>query len=266
VVIGAEKSGTSSLFYYLGQHPGIFMPKRKVLDHLIHHPEKRSLFQGPNITYAKACPSRDRYFQMFIKAPGESIVGEVSHIYLYAAESPELIEEVLGAPKIIAIIRNPLERAYAQFAFHRQLGIEPLATFEEATEVEQVRIKAGWDPVYHYVRRGFYGEQLSRYYRLFPASDIRIYRFEHFFQNLKSSLADLLRFIGADAAFVPDTTQKYIPGGDPRSYEYVASSNDGLPESKPIKPETRCRLATIYAEDIRNTERLTGLDLSGWLD
>jgi hypothetical protein len=265
VVIGAEKSGTTSLYYYLREHPGIFVPPVKELNHLIHHPAMRSVFQGPDVTYKRACRSRIEYLQVFEDAPRGSVIGEITHIYLYAPESPGMIHEVLGGPKIIAVIRNPMDRAYSQFTFHKKFGLDPLPTFEEALDDEQARITAGWDPVFHYTERGFYGRQLHRYYRLFPESSIRIYKFEDFFRNPVASMADLYGFVGTDPTYVPDVTRKFMPGGDPRAPEFIASPNKGVPLAKPIAPETHHRLREIYMEDIHETERLTGLDLSDWL-
>jgi len=266
VVIGAEKAGTTSLYNYLFQHPGIFMPPVKQLNHLIEHPKKRSPFQGPDVTYKQAYQNRSDYFEVFRNAPEGSVIGEITHIYLYAPESPGLIHDVLGAPKIIAIIRNPVDRAYAQFIFHRSLHLEPLSTFEEALESEEARIKAGWDPVFHYQQRGFYGEQLSRYYKLFPAGNLRIYKFEDFYQDIAASMADLYRFVGADPAFTPDVTKKFMPGGDPRTPHFVSEESNGVPEPKQMLPETRQYLHQLYATDTMETERLTGLSLTDWLE
>ena len=264
VVVGAERSGTTSLHRYLRQHPAIFMPAAKSLAHLVNHPAKRSLLQGPNITYGTACRSRDEYLEALAGAAEADVVGELAHIYLYAPESPGLIRQTLGSPKIIAVIRNPIDRAYAKFALNSNFGIEPLATFDEALEVEDSRVRAGWDPVYHYTRRGFYGEQLARYFGLFPASDVRVYKFEDFFRDPAASMADLYGFVGADPAFVPDVSNKYTPAGDPRAPEFVAKPNDGPPKPKPVEPATRTRLTDLYAADVREAERLTGLDLSDW--
>lgn len=266
LVVGAAKAGTTSVHRYLSEHPGIFVPPKKELNHFIHHPVKRSPFQGPGVTYKKALRSREEYFSAFSRAPEGSVIGEVTHVYLYAEESPGLIREALGTPRIIAFLRNPVDRAYSQFAFHREFGLDPLDTFEEAVEREAERIRAGWDPVYHYVGRGFYGSQLTRYYRLFPESAIRVYKFEEFFRELVPAMADLYEFVGVDPSFVPDVSRKFVPGGDPRAPEFVASPNEGLPETKPMTSEVRHRLMETYAEDIREAERLTGLDLSDWLD
>ncbi len=266
LIIGAEKAGTTSLYNYLSQHPGIFMPPVKELNHLIQHPKKRSLFQGPDVTYKVAIQNRDDYFKVFSDAPEGTVVGEITHIYLYAPESPGLIHEVLGNPKVIAILRNPVDRAFSQFVFHRNLQLEPLPTFEEALTIEEARIKAGWDPVFHYQQRGFYGEQLSRYYKEFPEDELRIYKFEDFFQAPASSMSDLYGFVGADASFVPDITKKFIPGGDPRTPQFIADENKGVPRPKQIRPATRNYLHQLYAEDIMKTERLTGLNLSDWLE
>lgn len=266
VVIGAIKSGTTSLYYYLCQHPGIFMPPVKQLNHLISHPEKRSPFQGPDVTYKLACRNRSDYFDIFRDAPEEAVIGEVTHIYLYAPESPGLIHDVLDTPRIIAVLRNPIDRAYAQYSFLRKLQLEPLSTFEAALEIEKARIKAGWDPVFHYLNRGFYSKQLSRYYEIFPSANLKIYKFEDFFQEPASSMADLFRFIRVHEGFVPDLTKKHLPAGDPRNPQYLPFESNGVPEPKQMVPETREYLREFFAADIAAAEQLTGLNLGDWLE
>ncbi len=265
IVVGAEKSGTTSLYHYLSQHPDIFMPPVKELNHFIHFPENRTLFQGPDVTYKNACRTRDKYAKIYENVPDGQVCGEIAHIYLYAEESAGMIIETGYTPKIIAIIRNPVDRAYAQYVFHRQFGLEPRATFEESLEEEDRRVRAGWDPVFHYVRRGFYGKQLARYYAQFPEAHIRVYKFESFFKNPSAFIQDLYEFVGVNPNFLPDVTRKFIPGGDPRAPEFISMKCQDMPGRKPMNRKTRTRLAELYKEDLREAERLTGLDLSDWL-
>ena len=80
LVVGAARSGTTSVYGYLGQHPGIFVPAVKELNHLVHHPAKRSPLQGPDVTYKTALRSREEYLQVFRGAPRGCVMGEVTHI------------------------------------------------------------------------------------------------------------------------------------------------------------------------------------------
>jgi hypothetical protein len=264
VVVGAARSGTTSLYAYLRGHPGIFMPPVKELNHFIRHPTERSLLQGPDVTYRNACRSRKAYWSVFENAPEGSVPGEIAHIYLYAAESPAMIRDALGTPRIIAVIRNPIQRACSQYRFFRKLGLEPLATFEEALAREPERFRAGWDPMYYYIGRGFYGKQLARYYRIFPRSHIRVYKFEDFFRNPAAGLADLYGFVGAEPTFLPDISRKYLPLKDPRKRGLAPAQSDGVPGPVAVEGSTLRMLRDTYADDIRETESLTGLDLTDW--
>ena len=266
VVIGAEKSGTTSLYRYLADHPGIFMPPVKELNHLIDHPERRSMFQGPDVTFKIAVRSREEYWRVFADAPEGATVGELTHIYLYAPESPARIAEALGQPKLVAILRNPIDRAYAQYVFHRELGLEAEATFERSLEVEDGRVRAGWDPVYHYRRRGMYGEQLARYYERFDPASIRVYKFEEFFAEPAASMRSLYAFLGVDPEFVPGLDRVWVPGEDPRNPVLVGRPATGLPSRKPVDPSTRRMLADVFREDVLQLETLTGLSLRDWLE
>lgn len=263
LLLGAAKAGTTSLAQYLGQHPGVFMA-RKDLNYFLDHPAARSPFRGPDVTHARAAKGSEDYRAAFEEAPPGSLAGDASHIYLYAPEAPGLIRQRLGTPHLVVVLRHPVERAYSHYAFNRGLGTELLPSFEEALAAEDMRVEAGWDPVFHYRRRGLYGEQLARYLEVFPAARLQVLVFEELFADPAAALRGLFEFLGVDPDFAPDVSQVHVPGGDVRAPTIQAAPATGLPPPAPLDPALRRRLAAGYAEDLERLETATGLCLEAW--
>ena len=119
--------------------------------------------------------------------------------------------------KLIAILRNPVERAYSDFLMYRRDGKEKLGDFARALD-EQSDRAARQDPTGFYVSTGFYGRQLARYYDLFPADQIRVYLLEELTADSTRVLCRMFEFLGVDAAFVP---------GDERLQHLLATSPEG---------------------------------------
>lgn len=242
-IIGAAKSGTTSLFRYLSQHPQVFGSKLKEPTFFVSDAEKSvikaHLFQP--------CATLEEYRRHFEAASSELAVGEASPLYLYGCDSAELIHDFNPASKIIAILRNPVDRAFSHFNFLRQRGLEPIGRFDEALSLEAERIRCKSSPAFHYMERGKYGAQLARYYDCFHRDRIRVYRFEKFASAPLVVLEDLFEFLGVDSNFVPDIKIKH----NRLVYSPLAGSD-------------RSRLMEHFRNDVLRLESLTGQDFSEW--
>src|SRR5438105_15608557 len=128
VIAGAQKSGTTALNYYLKRHPQIALPVKKEL----HFFDRDELFAGAPVSY-------EPLHRMFRPTRPGTIAGENTPIYLYWRPALERIREYNAAIKLIAILRNPIERAFSQWNMQRQRGSEPLE-FLEAVQAEPGRI------------------------------------------------------------------------------------------------------------------------------
>jgi hypothetical protein len=191
-VIGAGKSGTTSLYHYLKQHPQIFMSPVK-------EPKYFSLagqslnFKGPGDQriVAQTTTTLEGYLELFRDAADEPILGEGSTIYLNTDDTARRIAEQVPDAKLVAILRHPADRAYSAYMHLRRDGYETLQTFSEALEAESGRVRAGY--YYHwYLRsRGYYGRQLKTYYDQFPPNQIKVYLYEDFSDSPHQVITDI---------------------------------------------------------------------------
>ena len=129
LIVGAAKSGTTSLFEYLAQHPEVYVAVCKELHYFSDAP------------YPKLANSDKEYENLFVGIINEKAIGESSVSYLSDTEAPYRINKLLKDVKIIILLRNPVDRAYAQWGHMYRLGYEKL-TFSQGLSQEASRIKS----------------------------------------------------------------------------------------------------------------------------
>lgn len=290
-VVGVAKAGTTSLYHYLAQHPDIYMSPVK--EPRFFALEGHSLdFPGPGDERVRETTTTtfEAYRALFDGVRGERAVGEASVIYLYHPGAAAAIARAIPDARIIALLRDPADRAYAAYLYQVRDGYEPLTSFEEGLAAEPRRMAGGWFPVWFYRDQGFYHRGLARYYERFDPTRIRVYLHDELAADPRAVLADAYRFLGVDDGFQPDVRTRYNPGGRPRSMRvqrfltrrhpakeaakrvipedwghrlisFVQPANLARP---PVSPETRTDLVDGYADDIEQLEGLIGRDLSSW--
>ncbi|NBB75270.1 MAG: sulfotransferase [Bacteroidetes bacterium] len=295
LIIGAAKSGTTSLYHYLRQHPDVFMPAVKE-PRFFAYAEDPPPMKGPGDARtneaAGAVYTLDAYRQLFAAASTETAVGEASPNYLYSATAPRLIREHIPDAQLIAILRNPVERAYSHFLHLVRSGREPLRNFEAALDAEPERIAAGWEWSWHYRRMGCYGEQLMRYLEHVDREQLTVHLFEDFKADPVALAQDIFHGLGVDEAFVPDTSMRYEKSGVPKNDRFqrfllnpdhwirrlsrylvpeavrerllIRMKNVNL-EKPPLEPDVRERLTAAYRDDVLRLQDLIDRDLSAWL-
>jgi hypothetical protein len=159
LVLGAQKAGTTALYAYLRWHPAITGPSWKEVSFFDRH-----WWRGP-AWYRGQFPLRS----------GTRLVGEASPSYLFHPLAPERVGALVPDARLVALLRDPVARAYSHYQHEVALGREPLS-FEDAlaaeperTRGEEARLvadarafsRAWWD--HTYVARGLYAEQLERW-------------------------------------------------------------------------------------------------------
>jgi hypothetical protein len=291
LIIGAAKSGTTALYTYLKQHPEIFMSTPKELRYF-------SNFSTPpeGIPHHHAVSSLEEYTAYFDAVTDEKAYGESSPMYLYTAGTAERIKTVIPDVKLLAILRNPIDRAYSAYTHALRDWIETAETFEEALEKEPERIEAGWGMLWHYAHAGLYYEQLSRYYNVFDPDQIRVFLHDDLVKDVESLLTEIFLFLDVDPNFKPDTSSRPNVSGFPKNKFLHELMKKVFINDNPIKrisralfPETlrqkvmlslrnpnlekrqmpkviRQQLQEFFAEDIQNLGRLINRDLSHWLN
>ena len=196
-IVGAGKSGTTSLWVYLTQHPEVYM-----------HPTIKEPSFFCNLC---GCRDFDAYLRLFADVQEEKAVGEASHAYLTSPESAAWIQKVYPEAKIIITLRNPVDRAYSLYNWMIREGYEWVYPFEKALVAEKDRIADEYfkynNPQYYYnylyFNSGLYAEQINRYLELFSKKQILFILFEDLKTNPVSTTKQVYEFLGVDSSFVP---------------------------------------------------------------
>lgn len=286
LIVGAAKSGTTSLYHYLRQHPDIFMPEWKEL----------SLFIGDPFGPLHKVKKPYYYSKVFSKAQNQTAVGEASTSYLFDEASPKIIKEKLGSIKIIISLRNPVAMSYSLYNHQVRREGETAENFEEALTKEEDRHKDpkfrkkcyGWHANYYYYQRGLYYQQVKRYLDTFGKEKVLIIIFEELISKPLRVVKNTYRFLGVDDTFVPDI-KIHNPAGAilnlPKFWQdtglllkttsFVFSRNlikkiphllrnIGRRPLPAINPATARMLQDRFQDDIDKLEQLIGKDLSVW--
>lgn len=221
IIIGAAKSGTTSLAQYLGQHPEIYMSRIKEARYLAYSDGVPDYCgygsKGGEIMriYQESIPrSAEHYDALFDGAAASQLTGEASPVYLYLKGTASKISDLYPEVKVIAILRNPVSRAYSSYLHMRREDAED-GTFSEALDLEQSRIAEGAGLPYHYASMGFYSRQLAPYFEVFDAAQIAVFFYEDFARDTSEVLGEICRFLGIDEAFPFHFSEKRNVSGIP---------------------------------------------------
>jgi hypothetical protein len=206
----------------------------------------------------------------------------------------ERIKNHVPDAKMIAILRNPVERAYSHFLHSVRTGTEPLRDFAEALRAEEGGTRSATERE-DYVGRGLYHEQLSRYYRAFDRDQIKVYLYEDLKTAPVEVLQDIYRFLEIDKTFTPDVSRRRNVSGYPKSkaldqvlrgsyplrsalkvylppklrwslskvYDDLKTLNTAKPPQ--LQKDVRQELVGFFREDVLKLQTLLGRDLSSWL-
>lgn len=292
LVIGAMKAGTTALYTYLEQHPQVYMSPVKEPNFFAFEGERMGFLapqdqEGINRT---SVTDIEAYQALFKGVTNENAIGEVSHWYLYSPKAPRRIRHHIPRAKLIAVLRDPVERAYSQFLHFVRDGQEPLTDFARVLQEEETRIRNNW-AFGRYASRGFYHAQLKRYFDTFDRSQIKVYLYEDLSADPAGVLRDIFRFLDVDEAFVPEMSVRPNVSGVPKSralhalltrpQRIKAALRPHLPAgmlrfasdlrdrnlAKPqVAPEVRRQMIEMYREDIMKLQDLIDRDLSKWLE
>lgn len=205
IIVGAQKSGSSTLYWWLHQHPQLglsFDKETKFFDRFYGKGEKWFRHQFP-LNYSR------------------KLAGDNTPYYLFHPLVPERVYKMCPKAKIIMILRNPIDRAYSQYQMERRKGRESHHTFREAISNEVSRIELATEELlknpmvnHHnhentsYLSRGIYIEQIERWLDFFPKDRILILEHERFFLNSNDGLRQVYEFLGVRNIF-PGVLKSY---------------------------------------------------------
>jgi hypothetical protein len=211
VIIGAQKGGTSFLYYLLTRHPLVEPAARKEL-HFFDKPER---FESGAQWYRRCFP------QSGWKDGQRSITGEATPSYLFDPPVAKRMAEVVPQARLIALLRNPVDRAYSHYQMQVKRGTE-LSPFEEAIEQQHTS----------YVSRGIYVDQLLRWFEFFGKEQMLILKSEDFFERPVETLKVVLTFLD-------------LPGWQPDASDLQQKRHTGAYTQK-MDPSTRRRLEAYF--------------------
>jgi len=196
IIIGAQKSGTSSLFSYLTQHPEIRGSFRKEV-HFFDGglvPEVDNFRKGRNWYRA--------HFPLDMKSSGSRIV-EATPSYLFVPSVPARIFELLPEAKLIVVLRDPVERAISHYFHEVRAGREKRSIMSALVEEEEL-LASIWTSgdyksrqflSFSYKARGRYSEQLVRYLKFFSRKQMLVLSSKALFGATDQTLSTAFRFL-----------------------------------------------------------------------
>lgn len=288
MIIGAQKSGTTTLDHYLRRHEYVYMSPIKELRFFSGEScnERKAAIDGPKIC------TKDEYYRFFYQAAGAKAIGEVSPSYLFYPGTAHAIREAIPEVKLIAILRNPLERAYSEYWHHWKMGRELLEDFRDFCLTEPVNEPPSVENYNDLIRRGLYAKQLRSYLEVFNSSQILILLYDDLVLNPELTYRTLCQFIEitfqGDAALrihsnvgrVPKKTLRLLllkraektlhrmPLPERKKVALRMNWRRRLPSENGITridSEDQKLLTGYFLDDIRDLETIIGRDLSHWI-
>lgn len=292
LIVGVQKAGTTSIYGYLKQHPQVYMSPVKETNFFStdweKHTEKKS-----DTGKKKRIDSWEKYCELFQEVTDEIAIGEASPNYLANYKtSSEMIQRYVPDVNMIAILRNPVDRAYSDYLMHLRDGIN---VGKVRSLREQAKFHADTSAT---IKKGFYYTPVKHYFDTFGKEKVKIILYDDLSKNSLGTMQDIYKFIGVDNTFNPDTSKRQQTAAIPKNQavnnllqtknpirtaissvlkvalplevrQKIRSSliklNSGGKELKPLASEDRKLLTELYREDILKLQDLIQKDLSSWL-
>lgn len=239
IICGAQKGGTSSLNSYLRGHPEICMAEVKE----IHFFDRDEHFPGT------AAPDYSWYQAWFRPRRSHRLLGEATPSYLYRMASPRRMWEYNPRLKLVALLRNPVKRAYSQWNMQRMKN-PAMPPFWEALQRERelfLADPAQQHPAYSFVARGRYLDQLRRLWEYFPRDQVLVLKSEHLLKRPGDELARVCDFLGVS-----------------RFTSITPLVQHARPYSSDMDDRERAYLRSIFDPEIDALESELGWDCADW--
>ena len=211
-LVGAQKSGTTSLYEYLKMHPQIFMSPLKEP----HFFSQDRVNVDRDFMVTQECD----YLRLFEGGETFQYIGEASQSYLWHSEVPHRIKDKSPDAKIIIILRDPVERAFSHYLMDFLDGI-PQRPFIDFLVNEKVAKEKVYGTGHLYIDLGRYYEQVNRYFQIFGRDQVRVLLFEDLVRDPTNLLNEIAGFLNIDKE--PMST---IPTPDTAFNDYKAPQNN----------------------------------------
>lgn len=239
LIAGVQKAGTTSLDHYLRQHPEVEMANTKE----VHFFDDEKIFSKTKIEYNKLTKHFDRQKRA-------KVYGENTPIYLFWEPSMRRIRDYNPSMKIIAILRNPIERAFSGWNMERNRNMES-DDFLYAIQHEAMRMGRPLSEesrVYSYTSRGLYAGQIRRAFDNFPKDQLLFIKYEDYVKDPGAVLLDVFEFLKVD----------------PEQYRFNPIEKNKTAYLRPMSSQEKQFLLDFFEEDISEVEILLGWNCSDW--
>jgi hypothetical protein len=228
LIIGAQKCGTTTLYYLLTQHPYV---ERAAI--------KEVYFFDKPYNFGRGIEWYRQYFpQPKWKDGRKTLTGEATPNYLFDSHAPERIAEVIPQARLIVLLRNPVDRAYSNYWHNASRGRE-VRTFEELMKAKET----------HYLSKGVYVDQLLRWSKFFSKEQMLVLKSEDFFERPRETLNIVIDFLD-------------LPDWEPEASMFGKIRNRGRYEEG-MDPATRRRLENYFEPHNKRLYDFLGVDF-GW--
>lgn len=298
LIIGAPKAGSTAVHAALQQHPQLFLSTPKEPKFFLtggKRPDPRH-HRGPGDLHSSRewVWDRARYEALFDNAPYGALRGESTPFYLWDRQAHRRIHAALPDVKMIAVLRDPVTRAYSNWTHLWGDGLEPEADFLTAVGLERQRAAAGYAPFWRYVELGLYGHQLQHLYRYFSRDQVFVLRYRRLIDDSEAVLDEMADFLGVERGLVStvprSNVSKSVPDAPatrrvrtairagatvgahlpPRLWReaqkpLLRAMHTGSTHRPHLSLETRQALLPAFADDIRLLSRLTDRTFEDWL-
>ncbi len=291
LIFGVQKAGTTSIYSYLQQHPQVFMSPRKETEFLGRATQERT--DEPQLTPGgrQQIVTIEDYQALFEGVTTEIAIGEASPNYLFLHErAVPAIEKYVPEAKLIAVLRNPVERAYSDYLMHVRQVVGNQKTLAQQVETSGESSFT--------LLKGRYFAGVKHFLETFGPQQVKLFLYDQMKEDAAALMADLYGFIGVDPGFAVDVGQRQQAAEVPKNQSInqllrtnnpvrsavgtllkavmpeekrqrlrsrLISANSAGKEALPLSEPDRQLLKAYYREDILRLQDLINRDLSAWL-
>lgn len=282
-IVGAAKSGTTSLAHYMNEHPEVQMSEIKEPNYFSFEEVDAQKLHSDG----KIIRTEKEYHALF-SGHTEKVWGEASVSYLFYPKVASRIYAYNPHARIIILLRAPSKRAFSHYSMDRRLGLVDM-------DFEDILNKRGNNPklnIYYqqYIELGFYSPQVSRYFQIFGEENVSVNLMSDFITNPSGFTQQIYAFIGVDSNFCPEKFDRHNAHiasdnkliqrmyrskiirksvkklSSPALRDFIRKIAFKPGKTDVLKPEVNQQLKDLYRDDVLKLEALLNRNLNEWYD
>jgi hypothetical protein len=298
-LVGAAKSGTTSMSSWLSQHPDVYVSPikepnffstdidpnrfRKSYRSTLHQDQEAIDGKGRQVAFIR---DEELYAELFRPNAGTLAAGDCSTSYLFSKDAAQNIHIFNPEAKIIMLLRNPVERAFSHYTMAVQMGLEK-GDFHSAFKRDRKRIDKGWGISELYYELGEYAKQYKRFASIFNPNQIKVVLFDDWQRQPKETQESICKFLNVSIFAGPENEalnqgvnpkfpfihrmlmksgiKDFAKGVLPEKWFTFFKQGQYKAEKSVLASEDRKMLRALYKDEILELQQLIKRDLSNWL-